>query len=163
MILQSILSLPDHSLASKCCVQVSLQACCRSFRSSFVEMINKRHICFVKPRTALQHRIQLFFKFAFYVVGTHSFMVTGLGLCLVKSSTSLLCWGPKTCTQYSTWGLMRAEDNHPSSYGILEPLAFWAASEHWWLMLNFSSTRTPSPALQGYSQLFLPVCIHISD
>jgi len=42
------------------------------------------------------------------------------------------------------------------------PLAFWGASAHCWLMLCCSSTGTPSPSQQSYSQeVLFPLCIHI--
>ena len=74
-------------------------------------------------------------------------------------SMSFLCWGPQSWTQYSRWGLTRAERRgRITSHDLLamlllmQPriqLAFWAASAHYWLMFSFASANTPKPFLTG--------------
>ena len=69
---------------------------------------------------------------------------------------SFLCSGLPNWTQYSKWGLMRAEQKgRPTPLDLLltllfmQPairLAFWAASTYCWLMLNH---QTSSPILLG--------------
>jgi len=63
-----------------------------------------------------------------------------------------LNWGAQNWTQYSRWGLTRAEQRgRRTSLDLLAtlllmhpriPLAFLATRAHWWLMVIFSSTST---------------------
>ena len=90
-----------------------------------------------------------------------------------NSSMSFSCWGLQKWTQYSRWGLMRAEwRGRTTSLNLLvtlllmQPriqLACWAARTHWQLMLNFSSIDTPksfsSELLSSHSLPNLYLCL----
>ena len=71
---------------------------------------------------------------------------------LSSSSSSFLKWGAQHWTQYSRWGLARAEQSGRRTSLVLLatlllmhpriPLAFLATRAHCWLMDNLSSTST---------------------
>ena len=91
-----------------------------------------------------------------------------------NSSTSFLYHGPQALTQYSRWGLTKAEGNthHPllaATPLLMQPriqLAFQAARAHCWIMSRFLSISTPTFISSGllsrssspsqYSYLRLP-------
>jgi len=91
---------------------------------------------------------------------------------LSKSSTSFLCWGSQTQMQYSRWVHMKAEYRWTiPSLTLLAisplteskiPLAFQPASAHCWLMLSFSSTRTPQSSSAGLLSEFFSQPVHVS-